>query len=559
MDSFTQRQIQILDILFRYHKLVNSNELASLLSVSNKTIQSEIAVLKDICYSYGIVLESNTKGYRITRKDEVEIFMSEIAYKYDVYADISQDSKRAREMIIQILLKNECSFEYLSKKLFVSLPVLYKTRNEINKILQSYSLCLQMNKGKGMCITGDERRKMHLFAWCVVSIHYEHLPDTWNTYLKNTKRSKYKNLLFAYLANKQIQYTSVFSSLEHTNAALEYDLKIYENEEMMSSYSHESLNKHDLQEWVEKAVQHYRLKISDIQNFTDALYMRLHYILARETYGYRIPDLSAAQYRENSPVSYFMAKKFSLYIKDIYVMNESECLAIANIFQNAFIKYNRVNFKQSIALVYRNERGNTEIFASRIQAQYSAYIKEVDIYSMQEFYQNDKNYDLILTNYPKYLIQEDAEYNPLCLDEISLNLVKKQILHFKKFEQSIVSLCKKGCFQHISQSHVKEIIDHADMCIAYRGSSAYVIYSDAEESFMEFFVSKDSLCYEGNYFNKLCVMHIGKNDSLHLIGRPMRMLLQDISFLLKVVKIDDEKAFKELLQSTVRNLEEAIY
>ena len=218
-----------------------------------------------------------------------------------------------------------------------------------------------------------------------------------------------------------------------------------------------------------------------------------------------------------------------------------------------------MNFKQSIALVYRNERGNTEIFASRIQAQYSAYVKEVDIYSMQEFYQNDKNYDLILTNYPKYLIQEGAEYNPLCLDEISLNLVKKQILHFKKFEQSIVSLCKKGCFQHTSQSHVKEIIDHADMCIAYRGSSAYVIYSDAEESFMEFFVSKDSLCYEGNYFNKLCVMHIGKNDSLHLIGRPMRMLLQDISFLLKVVKIDDEKAFKELLQSTVRNLEEAIY
>ena len=153
MDSFTQRQIQILDILFRYHKLVNSNEMASLLSVSNKTIQSEIAVLKDICYSYGIVLESNTKGYRITGKDEVEIFMSEIAYKYDVYAYISQDSKRAREMIIQILLKNECSFEYLSKKLFVSLPVLYKTRNEINKILQSYSLCLQMNKGKGMCIT----------------------------------------------------------------------------------------------------------------------------------------------------------------------------------------------------------------------------------------------------------------------------------------------------------------------------------------------------------------------------------------------------------------------
>lgn len=538
---------------------MNSNELASLLSVSNKTIQSEIAVLKDICYGYGINLESNTKGYRITGKDEVEIFMSEIAYKYDVYAYISQDSKRAREMIIQILLKNECSFEYLSKKLFVSLPVLYKTRNEINKILQSYSLCLQMNKGKGMCITGDERRKMHLFAWCVVSIHYEHLPDTWNTYLKNTKRSKYKNLLFAYLANKQIQYTSVFSSLEHTNAALEYDLKIYENEEMMSSYSHESLNKHDLQEWVEKAVQHYRLKISDIQNFTDALYMRFHYILARETFGYRIPDLSAAQYRENSPVSYFMAKKFSLYIKDIYVMNESECLAVANIFQNAFIKYNRVNFKQSIALVYRNERGNTEIFASRIQAQYSAYVKEVDIYSMQEFYQNDKNYDLILTNYPKSLIQEDAEYNPLCLDEISLNLVKKQILHFKKFEQSIVSLCKNGCFQHTSQSHVKEIIDHADMCIAYRGSSAYVIYSDAEESFMEFFVSKNSLCYEGNYFNKLCVMHIGKNDSLHLIGRPMRMLLQDISFLLKVMKIDDEKAFKELLQSTVRNLEEAIY
>ena len=54
-------------------------------------------------------------------------------------------------------------------------------------------------------------------------------------------------------------------------------------------------------------------------------------------------------------------------------------------------------------------------------------------------------------------------------------------------------------------------------------------------------------------------MHIGKNDSLHLIGRPMRMLLQDISFLLKVMKIDDENAFKELLQSTVRNLEEAIY
>ena len=66
----------------------------------------------------------------------------------------------------------------------------------------------------------------------------------------------------------------------------------------------------------------------------------------------------------------------------------------------------------------------------------------------------------------------------------------------------ILSLCKKGCFQHISQLHVKEVIEHADVCIAYRGSSAYVIYSDADESFMEFFVSKDSFCYEGNYFNK---------------------------------------------------------
>ncbi len=164
-----QKERDVLSILMEHkEEFVTSQELASVLALSDRTVRTYLQKLKELAEVNGALIEAKPGyGYKliIQHKLAFELFLkkSEIIKVYrDDKITIAETTDRQNYILNKLLLEDSHLFlEPLSERLYVSRSTLSKDFAEIKNRLKVYRLTVENRSGKGVWINGNERDKRH--------------------------------------------------------------------------------------------------------------------------------------------------------------------------------------------------------------------------------------------------------------------------------------------------------------------------------------------------------------------------------------------------------------
>lgn len=167
-----------------------SQELASELSLSDRTVRNYIQQLKELVEANGgEIIAKQGSGYqlKITHKLTFDLFLSrqDVGLGYEERPVIIDVIDRQNYLLNQLLLEEAVlNIDDLAEELYISRSSLSKDMQEIKEKLRPYSLAIVSKLGKGLWVVGKERDKRHFIM------------DTF--FGKN-----YNNFLQKYLGNSQ--------------------------------------------------------------------------------------------------------------------------------------------------------------------------------------------------------------------------------------------------------------------------------------------------------------------------------------------------------------------
>lgn len=155
----SERLIVIL-IYLQDHEIVTSEELASLVDVSSRTIKSDIEKLNEIIMNNGACVSSKRgRGYylEINNKSLFSEYMLCLKNEERKLMNIPRTSKERSLYIIRKLLMIDfpVKIEELADEIFVSRQTLQENLKDVKVLLENYNLNLYSGKA-GICIDGDE-------------------------------------------------------------------------------------------------------------------------------------------------------------------------------------------------------------------------------------------------------------------------------------------------------------------------------------------------------------------------------------------------------------------
>lgn len=184
MANLTNREILILSYLEK-HKIATSKELSEFLSVSDRTIKSDLKVIKN---------KLNNKEYEIKSIPgigyEYHNYTAPTGNQYeDIYRDkdlIIHNYDRIAHIIQEFLVNNHyIKYEDLADKLFVSRSTLQKDMIKVKSLLNKFNLEFNQKPNYGVKVMGNEsdiRSAMSYFFynsfWGVLG--ESKLPDEYN-------------------------------------------------------------------------------------------------------------------------------------------------------------------------------------------------------------------------------------------------------------------------------------------------------------------------------------------------------------------------------------------
>lgn len=96
--------------------------------------------------------------------------------------------------------------------------------------------------------------------------------------------------------------------------------------------------------------------------------------------------------------------------------------------------------------------------------------------------------------------------------------------------------------------------------IPYRyGTGCMNLRTENDTSMVVIHVVDDPVSYRGVLYQTVCAVHIAKKDSLHLIGWPLRMILQDMGFMVQLAWIANDEQLQKAMRESLSRLHEAVY
>ena len=96
--------------------------------------------------------------------------------------------------------------------------------------------------------------------------------------------------------------------------------------------------------------------------------------------------------------------------------------------------------------------------------------------------------------------------------------------------------------------------------IPYRyGTGCMILRTENDTSRVAIHVVDDPVSYRGVLYQTVCAVHIAKKDSLHLIGWPLRMILQDMGFMVQLAWIANDEQLQKAMRESLSRLHEAVY
>lgn len=151
------RRSKIVKILREQKEWITGKELSRLLSVSDRTIRSDIEKINK-CYSGNLILSNQRKGYSI---DENLLESTHIDGEYIIP---QTPSERCIFMIRQLLFeKNEINLTLLQSKIYVSDYSIENDLKRIRKMLEPYKKLSLIRLKNYIYLNGDERSKRQLY------------------------------------------------------------------------------------------------------------------------------------------------------------------------------------------------------------------------------------------------------------------------------------------------------------------------------------------------------------------------------------------------------------
>lgn len=158
----------LLHLIHHQEEFVTSIDLASELSLSDRTVRTYMNHLKDLVIENGGEISSKRgHGYclRILNKLDFDLFLNEqgLNFNYEEHLPRLTDITDRKNYILNKLLLEEVTvnLDDLAEELFISRSSLNKDIQEIKEQLRSYRLSLCSKHGIGLYIEGDERHKRH--------------------------------------------------------------------------------------------------------------------------------------------------------------------------------------------------------------------------------------------------------------------------------------------------------------------------------------------------------------------------------------------------------------
>lgn len=147
----TKRQRTIITILIEKNDWITSSQLANLLSISVRTLKSEIQFINQ---NQSNCIISSKKGYYIQR-DKVSSLLQEVSQIPENYEE------RKYYILKEMILNDSISFDQLCEKLCISNITLQNELNRIRSEISQHQLNIHIKKNQ-IFMSGSDRGKRHI-------------------------------------------------------------------------------------------------------------------------------------------------------------------------------------------------------------------------------------------------------------------------------------------------------------------------------------------------------------------------------------------------------------
>lgn len=181
---------------------------------------------------------------------------------------------------------------------------------------------------------------------------------------------------------------------------------------------------------------------------------------------------------------------------------------------------------------------------------------------LQQWESCKQQFDLVFTSYPlSYFTDTDhVIYNPLVLSESSLSCVSSHLIERYRFQKALERLFMESCLAHTGCSIIKGMMENSEAVIPYRyGIGCMIISEEKGATRIVMYVADDIVTYRSIQYRMVCAVHIKTGDSLHLIDRPLRMILQDATFAIRLGRMKSDEQLRKAMKEALSRLHKAVY
>lgn len=245
MQSLSNRNKLIIQYLLN-HGQTTSKELGEVLSVTDRTIKSDMLVIKSVIEKYGAdLISTRGKGYEIKIYDSVCFSVIKNILNHEMTMLVPKTShERILYLVRKLLMIDfEISIQELSEELYVDRSTLNLDLKDVKKILDNYSLQVE-SSNKGLMLVGSEIQKRR----CISDFFFQNyahdvLNQDASVNAKTRKNEKEMRYIREALLNVLNKYQITFSNYSIENMVIHIMVAI----RRYQFYQYVSFNKKEIE------------------------------------------------------------------------------------------------------------------------------------------------------------------------------------------------------------------------------------------------------------------------------------------------------------------------
>jgi Transcriptional antiterminator len=452
-DYLSIRQMATLDVLEEMKgKYVSKKTISKLINSSERTIQNDIQVLKEVLSRNGGLIEAKIGyGYRLTVSDSLEVneLKQRSIRQYSEIAHIDYPQGRSRYIISRLLWSKEgISSNNLVDELFVSKSSFSSDLKRARQILKKYNLSIVRESNKGIIISGLEKNKracivmenmINDFSEIQFSVNMEYVStvivDKMTFYQYSITDLVLQNLVVHICTSiermrdgefirdsielEDFDFEKEIAAAIISELAVTYNLPIVENEINYLAMQIQSKRKYDIKDAISDEINKYVREILelignrfgfDFSNDVElilAISLHLKPLFVRMKNNVRLYNSKSEEIQNSIPLAFDMATNISHWMsrKFGFVLNNSEISYIALHLGVALEKKENQRNQKKVLVITCERRGGYLLLQQRLYHNLHPYLEKLTIVDNLTIEQEIiDEYDIVLTTEKNVII-----------------------------------------------------------------------------------------------------------------------------------------------------------